>query len=301
MMADEEQSLAEELERVLASRATVVASQDAEAYLGANAKVGVFTVTNAPAILTALKDRSRSSVNAGVGQEGTEQHLCGYCGAQYLLMGADYLDQISEALDKVGAPTWSVDRSVMFSLVERIAALAPSALARPVSGEVGEGFSRDWCINMAQLEAGYEIGAGALDHPLRTEAALASQEGEVERYLGQDIPLIEPSDAEQAEWRPATCDYVQGLERAVNRTADQLLSLQAALTAEKERGERLVEELADARLSVVAFAGPWAVQYAKDFGLNDGELHPAHYDLLRAAGARMDDFSRAALSEGNAG
>ena len=64
--------------------------------------------------------------------------------------------------------------------------------------------------------------------------------------------------------------------------ADALLALKAE-----------VEEL---RSTVVAFAGPWAVTYAKDYGLADGELHPTHYEILAKAGARMDDFRRAILS-----
>lgn len=72
-------------------------------------------------------------------REGTEQHLCGHCGAQYLLMGAGYIDRLREALDRAGAPTWSDDRQIMFSLVERIEALAALATPSPVSiGELVE-------------------------------------------------------------------------------------------------------------------------------------------------------------------
>lgn len=56
-------------------------------------------------------------------------------------------------------------------------------------------------------------------------------------------------------------------------------------------------ELAEARETIIAFAGPWATQYARDFGLPDGHLHPTHYDILAKAGARMDAFTRAALSQ----
>jgi len=57
----------------------------------------------------------------------------------------------------------------------------------------------------------------------------------------------------------------------------------------------------DARIAmleqdVIAFCAPWAVRYARDHGLPDGHLHPTHYDILERAGARMDDFTRAALS-----
>lgn len=52
------------------------------------------------------------------------------------------------------------------------------------------------------------------------------------------------------------------------------------------------EEIEDLRLSVQAFCGPWAVQYARDHGLPEGHLFPCHYDILERAGARMVDFTR---------
>jgi hypothetical protein len=57
-------------------------------------------------------------------------------------------------------------------------------------------------------------------------------------------------------------------------------------------------EIADLRTSVVAFGSAWAVDYAAKHGLPSGHLHPTHYDILRKAGARMDDFTRAALTDG---
>lgn len=64
----------------------------------------------------------------------------------------------------------------------------------------------------------------------------------------------------------------------------------AALRAENEA---LRAERDDLRDSVIAFGAPWAVAYAKDFGLAEGELHPTHYDILANAGAHMVDFKRA--------
>lgn len=54
----------------------------------------------------------------------------------------------------------------------------------------------------------------------------------------------------------------------------------------------LVSELEDARASVRAFAAPWAVTFARERGYPDGALHFDHYDILAAAGARMNDFTR---------
>lgn len=58
------------------------------------------------------------------------------------------------------------------------------------------------------------------------------------------------------------------------------------------RVRELEAETADLKTSVVAFCAPWAVTYARSFGRPQGELHPAHYDILKKAGARMDDFRR---------
>jgi hypothetical protein len=62
------------------------------------------------------------------------------------------------------------------------------------------------------------------------------------------------------------------------------------------RIEALEAENADLKTSVVAFGAPWAVEYARARGLPDGHLIAGHYDILAKAGARMDSFTRAALS-----
>jgi len=56
--------------------------------------------------------------------------------------------------------------------------------------------------------------------------------------------------------------------------------------------ERLREEIADLKSSVIAFGAPWAGQYARDFGFPPNHLHATHYDILEKAGARMDSFVR---------
>lgn len=63
------------------------------------------------------------------------------------------------------------------------------------------------------------------------------------------------------------------------------------LVAEARR--EMQTEIDDLRTNVIAFCGPWAVTWARDFNLPNGHLHPTHYDILARAGARMDDFTRA--------
>ena len=65
-----------------------------------------------------------------------------------------------------------------------------------------------------------------------------------------------------------------------------------------ERCRVLEEENADLKTSVVAFGAPWAVDHARRIGLPDGHLVPHHYDILERAGARMANFTRAALTSG---
>ena len=52
----------------------------------------------------------------------------------------------------------------------------------------GEGVSTEWCMNMARLEEGQEIGAGALDHPLRTKCERPPAGWYCSREPGHDGP-----------------------------------------------------------------------------------------------------------------
>nr|WP_314074725.1 hypothetical protein [uncultured Roseococcus sp.] len=56
--------------------------------------------------------------------------------------------------------------------------------------------------------------------------------------------------------------------------------------------EAAIAEIADLRVSVVAFGSVHAVNHARAFGLPPGHLLPDHYDILKRAGARMKSFTR---------
>ena len=71
------------------------------------------------------------------------------------------------------------------------------------------------------------------------------------------------------------------------------LQRKEATEAAEAQLSALKAENADLKTTVIAFCAPWAVEYAKDHGL-DG-LHPTHYDILEKCGARMVDFDRASL------
>ena len=88
-------------------------------------------------------------------------------------------------------------------------------------------------------------------------------------------------------------EHFQRAFMAVRNAGDYLRA--APSTGSPAEGvERLRAEIGDLKSSVVAFAAPWAVTYARDMGLPDLHLHPTHYDILAKCGARMDDFTRAA-------
>lgn len=66
-------------------------------------------------------------------------------------------------------------------------------------------------------------------------------------------------------------------------------------------GEAMIEaafaerdaEIRDLKTSVLSFGVIYMVPYAKSLGLPPGHLVAEHYDILKKAGARMDDFTRA--------
>ena len=78
---------------------------------------------------------------------------------------------------------------------------------------------------------------------------------------------------------------------------DTVSGLADLADAQAQENARLRAENADLKTSVVAFGAVHAVTYAKQWGLPDGHLHPHHYDILEKAGARMVDFTRAALGD----
>lgn len=97
----------------------------------------------------------------------------------------------------------------------------------------------------------------------------------------------------RAEAAEASRDFARRCAENAVKAHNDMEEQRDAATAERDR---LRAEVADLRESVVAFAAPWAGQWAKDHNLPHGHLHPVHYDILAKAGARMDDFTRAALT-----
>jgi hypothetical protein len=95
----------------------------------------------------------------------------------------------------------------------------------------------------------------------------------------------------EAFWRMFQDDPAKGFLRADDETAAKIWEL--IKPPEDERDA----EIRDLKMSVVAFAAPSMVQWARDMDLPDNHLHPEHYDLLKRCGARMVDFKRGAFPE----
>ena len=94
---------------------------------------------------------------------------------------------------------------------------------------------------------------------------------------------------------------VQAKPDAPDHDSSPLYVLARDHAALVERCRAMAGENADLKTSVVAFGAPWAVDHARRIGLPDGHLAPHHYDILERAGARMADFTRAALASGGRG
>lgn len=82
------------------------------------------------------------------------------------------------------------------------------------------------------------------------------------------------------------------LEAMLKSTAQAAAEHLTTAIDRQQRITTLEAENQQLRDSVIAFAGPWAAQYARERGYRDRELHHTHYDILAKAGARMDGFTR---------
>ena len=90
----------------------------------------------------------------------------------------------------------------------------------------------------------------------------------------------------EAFWRMFQDDPAKGFLRADDETAEKIWELIRPPEDERDR------EIRDLRLSVLSFGVIYMVPYAKSLGLPPGHLVAEHYDILKKAGARMDDFTR---------
>ena len=105
-----------------------------------------------------------------------------------------------------------------------------------------------------------------------------------------DLPECRDADGLSA------CTFDATPQEAVEIWARRWHETCARAAATEAERDALKAEVADLKLDVIAFCGPWAANYARGLGLPDGHLHPTHYDMLARCGARMDDFVRAALA-----
>jgi len=133
-----------------------------------------------------------------------------------------------------------------------------------------------------ESDAACRIKAGA-------EGSLVNELRRVEGELHSAWRAIHDESTEAAK-----AYYAQQTRHGEQLTAAEELGYERGLA---DGRASQAQQIAALRSDVIAFCGPWAVQCARDHDLPDGHLHPTHYDILEKCGARMDSFTRAALSQ----
>jgi len=91
-----------------------------------------------------------------------------------------------------------------------------TAAAPKVASDTGA-ITPEWCLRMADLEAGQEIGAGALDHPLRTKCELPPAGWICTRTPGHDGPCATVASDTGAGLREALAKEFRDASRGYGR------------------------------------------------------------------------------------
>lgn len=142
-------------------------------------------------------------------------------------------------------------------------------------------------------------GMGTRD-PENYIATLSVQECiDADQLIHDALAANERLERERDEARAsvATCQAFVAA-RGTNRDYQEARAVKAEAERDAANAARLAAEgeIADLKLSVIAFAAPHAVCWSAERGFPPGHLHPTHYDILAKAGARMDSFTRATLT-----
>jgi hypothetical protein len=139
---------------------------------------------------------------------------------------------------------------------------------------------------IAKLEAGIEEKDERIEE-LESACEVVSNEFEGDLWVACRRLLTKT----HFDFSTTSVDGVQAesFESHMNETLSEFDRAQARIV-------EIEKEVTDLKDVAIAFCGPWAATDAKRFGLPDGHIHPAHYDILEHCGARMNDFTRAALS-----
>jgi hypothetical protein len=108
--------------------------------------------------------------------------------------------------------------------------------------------------------------------------------------LMEELLALRATHARQA-------DTIRRLTREHAEVVARLEVMREAVVGVRAERDALAAEVADLKISVIAFGATAMHQWAQYHGLPRGHLHPEHYDILARAGARMDDFTRAEVGE----
>lgn len=110
--------------------------------------------------------------------------------------------------------------------------------------EPGERLTADWCLNMADMEEGHQIGAGMPDHPLRAPAVEPGEREAIARQVHGAMKWAADSSCtdDHPEWNGGN----SFAEDRARQTADAILALRPSDTgALREAAQFLSDRLDD--------------------------------------------------------
>ena len=212
------------------------------------------------------------------------------------LEDADALERVSEEADDNQWPDWAATMRQAASRIRRLALIRPALVTSGGQHSSATDFPPDDVLACVEGDEAFFAPFGAF----RAKPPVAETAGGIGRNitfspfdLETGNAVVSPQEPDGPYWTL----IAQGGEAEQNRIAAEIVRRlnSPAPAQDDDKLRELQAEIEDLKSSVIAFCAPWAVQYAKDWGLPDGHLDATHYDLLERCGGRMDAFTRAAL------
>lgn len=127
-------------------------------------------------------------------------------------------------------------------------------------------------------------------------AALREQQAEIERcHARLEIDHIWQAPVDGGELVRVEIPYPDRKSEV-----DGIECRDATISGLEEQLADSQKEIEDLKVWLVTYGAVYAARYAEQLGLPSGTIHPSHYDILERCGARMNDFTRAALGKDGA-
>jgi len=189
---------------------------------------------------------------------------------------ADLLRLIAKDHERL-APNAYHSADTLRQIADRIAA------APKVASDTGA-ITPEWCLRMAELEAGQEIGAGALDHPLRTKCELPPAGRVCIRTPGHDGPCA-----------AVASDTGAGLREALARAA---VDLQLCPRHNRDgAADRHIQESRDRIRTAMLLATPTDATDGATGG-GDDKVTDAHLNATTPGGGLLEQAITIVNEEG---